>query len=153
VANGPSRTRLFRLTAPLGLVAAALVMWAGPAQARPAKAQACPTVDPSTGAVSPAPGPGVQWAGCDLTGADLAGANLTGATLKGLDLGSADLTDANLTNAQLMEAILSDATLTGATLTGVSSGYISGTPSSLPSDWIMVNNYLIGPGASLRYAG
>ena len=162
MANGTSCTRLLRLTVPLGLVAAALVMWAGPAQAA-----TCPTVDPSTGAVSPAPGPGVQWAGCDLTGADLAGANmtqgnlsnaelananLTAATLKGLDLGSADLTNANLTNAQLMQAILSDATFTGATLTGVSSGGISGTPSSLPSGWALVNNYLVGPGASLSNA-
>jgi uncharacterized protein YjbI with pentapeptide repeats len=155
--------RVFRLAASLGVTAAAVILFAGPAEAA-----TCPTVDPSTGAVTPAPGPGVQWAGCDLTGADLAGANmtqgnlngaelananLTGATLKGLDLGSADLTNANLTDAQLMQAILSDATFTGATLTGVSSGGISGTPAALPSDWLLVNNYLVGPGASLRNAG
>jgi hypothetical protein len=64
----------------------------------------CPTVDPSTGAVSPAPSPGVDWAGCDLTGADLnsadlAGADLQGATLTGIALNNADLAGANLAGA------------------------------------------------------
>src|ERR1017187_8664338 len=35
---------------------------------------------------------------------------------------------------------------------GVSSGYISGTPSSLPSGWILASNYLVGPGANLQLA-
>jgi len=151
------------LVASLGLVGAALVTWAGPASAA-----TCPVVDPSTGAVTPAPFPGIQWPGCDLTGADLAGADmssgnffganltkadLTGANLTQAGLTSADLTNANLSNARLMQASLSGTTLTGATLTGVSSGLISGTPASLPANWIMANNYLVGPGANLRFAG
>ena len=157
MASGRSRARTFRLAAALGLTAAALAMWTGPGSAA-----TCPTVDPSTGVVTPAPSAGVQWACCDLSGAkmsggnlssaDLTNTNLTGATLTGTDLISADLTNANLTDADLMQAILSGTTLAGATLTGVSSGYISGTPSSLPSGWILASNYLIGPGANLHYA-
>ena len=147
----------------VGLAGAALVFCAGPANA-----STCPTVDPSTGAVSPAPTAGFQWSGCDLSGGDLAdadmssgnlfgavltNANLSGANLTGTDLMSADLTNANLTNARLMQAMLSGTTMTGATLTGVSSGLISGTPASLPSGWILANNYLVGPGANLQFAG
>ena len=149
--------RVFRFATALGLTAAALTLWAGPAQAA-----TCPTVDPSTGVVTPGPSAGVQWAGCDLSGANMSGgnlggadltsANLTGATLTGTDLMSADLTSANLTNADLAQAMLSGTTMTGATLTGVSSGLISGTPSSLPSGWILASNYLIGPGANLQHA-
>jgi uncharacterized protein YjbI with pentapeptide repeats len=154
--------RLVGLVTGLGVAAAAVFVWAGQAQAT-----TCPVVDPSTGAVTPAPGPGVQWSGCDLTGADLAGtnmssgnlggadlanANLTGATLTGTDLMSADLTNANLTDAVLSQAMLSGTIMAGATLTGVYSGGISGTPASLPSDWMLANNYLVGPDASLQYA-
>jgi uncharacterized protein YjbI with pentapeptide repeats len=89
----------------------------------------------------------------NLGGAVLANANLTGATMTGTDLMSADLTNANLTDAKLMQAMLSGTIMAGATLTGVSSGFISGTPSSLPSSWIMANNYLVGPGANLHFAG
>ena len=39
-----------------------------------AAAAACPAVDAGTGAVSPAPAPGANWSGCDLTGANLTGA-------------------------------------------------------------------------------
>jgi uncharacterized protein YjbI with pentapeptide repeats len=157
------RTPIFSLVASFCLVGAALVFSAGPAAAA-----TCPTVDPGTGAVSPAPIPGVQWPGCDLSGADLVGgdmaggnlfganftnANLTGANLTGTGLTSADLTNANLTNAHLMQAMLSGTIMTGATLTGVSSGLISGTPASLPTGWILANKYLVGPGANLQFAG
>ena len=157
------RTPVFSLVTSFCLVGAGLVFSAGPAAAA-----TCPTVDPGTGAVSPAPFPGVQWPGCDLTGANLAsgdisggnlfGANLTnadltGAVLTSTDLMSADLTNANLTDADLKQAMLSGTTMAGATLTGVSSGFISGTPASLPSGWILANNYLVGPGANLQFAG
>lgn len=127
----------------------------------------CPSVDPTTGAVSPAPVEGIDWAGCDLEkanlagadlfganfhGTDLKGADLSGANLKEIGLGSADLSNANLTNAVLQQAILSDAIMAGATLTGVSSGFISGSPASLPDHWMMANNYLVGPGANLKNA-
>jgi uncharacterized protein YjbI with pentapeptide repeats len=79
-------------------------------------------------------GPGSNLSYDNLTGADLAGANLTDAYLVG-----STLTDANLSSTDL----------TGANLTGVWSGGITGTPSSLPSEWSLTNGYLIGPGALL----
>jgi uncharacterized protein YjbI with pentapeptide repeats len=136
--------------------------------ARPAAAATCPSVDPSTGAVSPAAGAGTQWPGCDLSGADLSGANLSSANLYGADLQganlsganltqtglmTADLSGANLTGADMMQTMLDGATLSGATLTGVSSDLISGTPAFLPLNWILVNSYLVGPGANLEFAG
>ena len=104
-----------------------------------AAAVTCPTVDPSTGTVSPAPAPGVDWSGCDLTGANLTGADLTGA----------DLSDANL-----YLAIISSANFTGATLTGLQSGDITyQSPPTLPANWTwIVGGYLAGPGADLAGA-
>jgi uncharacterized protein YjbI with pentapeptide repeats len=106
----------------------------------------CPTVDQTTGAVTPAPAPGVDWSGCDLdnaimSGADLAGADLSNATLSGesrqellrdvnftganlsgalipADLTGSNLTDANLTDASLFDAEVGGVTITGANLTG-----------------------------------
>jgi len=123
VPDGPSRarisrlSRLSRLTASLGLGAAALVLWAGPAQAA-----ACPTVDPSTGAVTPAPAPGVQWEGCDLAGANLSQSNLsnadlTSANLEVANLASADLTGADLNGADARNASLASASVGQADLT------------------------------------
>jgi len=84
----------------------------------PAMATAtCPTVNPSTGAVTPAPAAGVDWAGCNLTGADLRGADLAGAQLQGATLTQAVAANANLSNANLFGA-----TLTGAVLSGDLSG-------------------------------
>ena len=71
--------------------------------------------------------PGAYLYDARLTGADLSGANLTNASLTG-------------------------ATLTGADLSGVISGNIIGTPSSLPTNWSLVNKYLIGPYANLTGA-
>ena len=81
----------------------------------------------------------------DLTNADLSGANLTGAHLIGTTLTGADLTNATLTN-----ATLSGATLTDTTLTNVKSGGITGDGSTtLPTNWQLIEGYLIGPGADL----
>ena len=46
---------------------------------------------------------------------------------------------------------LSSADLSGAYLVGVKSGGITvtGTPPTLPTDWQLINGYLIGPGADL----
>ena len=44
---------------------------------------------------------------------------------------------------------LSGVQLSGANLSGVRSGSIIGTPLSLPKDWVLLNGYLIGPGADL----
>ena len=80
----------------------------------------------------------------DLSGADLAGANLTGADLTG-----ADLTGADLDHTALYYVTLTGASLAGADLTGVYASEIIGWPSSLPTDWLLVDGYLFGPGAYL----
>ena len=97
---------------------------------------ACPVIDPTTHLPSIAPVAEVNWANCNLTGADLRGAYLFMAALNGATLSGANLTDA---------------VLTGAVLTGVQSGAIVGTV-TLPTGWIIVDGYLVGPGANLTSA-
>jgi uncharacterized protein YjbI with pentapeptide repeats len=109
--------RLLCTVAAMGLAAGLLASAGGSAAA----AVSCPTVNPSTGAVSPSPSPGVDWAGCDLAGGDLASANLTSAdlgdaNLDGADLDGATLTSATLTVAKLYTADLADADLSSANL-------------------------------------
>jgi uncharacterized protein YjbI with pentapeptide repeats len=105
--------------------------------------------------------------GCNLAGVNLSGVNLTGADLTGVSSGGItgspsalppdwELIDgyligpgANLTDANLSGSNLNGADLTGADLTGVISGGITGTPSALPSGWILTVGFLIGPGANL----
>ena len=70
--------------------------------------------------------------GADLTDANLSGVDLSGANLSGADLSGADLTNA--------------------TLSSVKSGGITGTPSHLPTNWQLIDGYLIGPGADLTDA-
>jgi uncharacterized protein YjbI with pentapeptide repeats len=91
--------------------------------------------------------------GVNLTSVNLTGANLTGATLTGATLTGANLSGANLTGATLTGATLTGANLSGANLARVSSGGIIGTPSALPSPWILVIGYLLGPSADLAGAG
>lgn len=164
LSSAQKRNGLVSLVAALSLALGV----AGLAGAAPAAAVVtCPTVDPSTGAVTPAPASGVFWAGCDLSGADLsgadlysanlstanlAGANLNGANLRLAILSGSDLTGADLTNANLNSASLDGTIFAGATLTGVSSGSIEGTPASLPANWILVSGCLVGPGAKLTRA-
>jgi uncharacterized protein YjbI with pentapeptide repeats len=114
-----------------GLVAGGLVTAGGAARAAEQATVTCPTVSPS-GVVTPAPTPGVDWAGCTLYEANLSGADLSGA---------------NLTDALLVAANMSGTTLTGATLTGVRSGRVTGTPAALPANWHLLNGFLLGPGA------
>jgi uncharacterized protein YjbI with pentapeptide repeats len=112
-------------------------------------------------------GPGANLQGCNLANANLANAdlfdaNLTSATLtdanlayadlSGADLTSTELTGADLYGANLTNSNLSGADLSGTTLAGLFSGGIIGTPSALPSGWILMGGYLIGPGAYLSYA-
>jgi uncharacterized protein YjbI with pentapeptide repeats len=165
-----------------GLLAAAAGMAPAVVAASPTTV-VCPSVEqqnPYT--VSPAPTPGVDWAGCDLSygdlsNGDLSGANLTGATmvetdLVGADLGQvtaagADLSSAYLDNADLTDALLTGAELSGATLTGanlsgtglgdadlsyVSSGGIAGAPAELPANWALTSGYLLGPETDLAFA-
>jgi uncharacterized protein YjbI with pentapeptide repeats len=91
---------------------------------------------------------------CSYIGPD---ANLQGCYLARADLINADLTGANLFEANLFEANLFGANLTGASLDayleGVSSGGITGTPSSLTEYWSLVDGYLVGPEDNLSGAG
>jgi hypothetical protein len=92
-------------------IASGLGCAAGPAaMAAPA---ACPAVDSTTGAVSPAPAPDVDWQGCNLASANLANADLTGANLTGANLTGANLTDANFTGADLYGSYLTSTVLSG----------------------------------------
>jgi hypothetical protein len=120
----------------LGLASALCLAFgvAGPAGAAPASVT-CPTVDSSTGAVSPTPSAGVDWSGCDLSGANLSGA----------DLSNANLTSADLTGANLEDAALDGTELANATLTAASGASITGRPASMPVHWSVPGGYLIGP--------
>lgn len=93
------------------------------------------------------PGPRADLVRCNFVGADLAGADLAGARLN-----RAKLRDANLTGANLTDTKLDHAVLIRADLSAVTSGGITGTPASLPTNWILVDGYLIGPGADLAGA-
>ncbi|MCU1351801.1 MAG: hypothetical protein JWM05_1010 [Acidimicrobiales bacterium] len=105
-----------------------------------------------------APGPGVNWRGCNLAGRDLSGAhlstaNLTSANLTGAILAGADLRGTDFTRASLHGASLSSASLdNGTILSGVSSGGIVGSPLSIPGGWRLVNGYVVGYAANLAGA-
>lgn len=88
-----------------------------------AQAVSCPTVDTTTGAVTPQPTPGVDWSSCDLAGADLVDFNLSGVNFSAANLSNADfitsvLTSANLSGADLSTTQFNNASLTGADLAG-----------------------------------
>ena len=85
----------------------------------------------------------------DLTGANLAGANLTRVPLYEANLKGADLSGADLTGANLTWVSLTGANLTGANLQGVLSWEIAGKPAALPPGWLLIEGYLVGPGAKL----
>ena len=98
----------------------------------------------------------------NLGEADLQGANLSGAILgtngEHVNLGAANLIGANLSNASanyvnfgnanLTDANLNAAVLPSAILTNVISGGITGTPTTLPAGWTLVNGVLIPPGTA-----
>jgi uncharacterized protein YjbI with pentapeptide repeats len=102
-------------------------------------------------------GPGANLDNADLQGAPLTylyltdisfvNANLSGAYLNGSDLSRSDLTGATLTGASLDLTYLADSTLTG-----VKSGSVWGWGISLPTDWQLLDGWLIGPGANLDNA-
>lgn len=145
-----------------GIAAASVAMvFAAVLGAPAASAVTCPTVS-STGVVTPAPTPGVDWSGCDLNAANLSAADLSGADLSRASLANTNLTDANLTSANLASAHLNRSTLTGANLTDAAltssqlylpvSGQVTGTPASLPANWSVAGGYLIGPYSNLENA-
>ena len=80
------------------------------------------------------------------------GGRFNGAYLADVDLAGTNLTTANLTDTNLARADVSAATFTSATLTGASSGSVFGTPVSLPTNWLLIVGYLVGPDANLAYA-
>jgi hypothetical protein len=88
------------LMAALGLAGGVLAVSPGLAGAI-AASSSCPTVNRSTGAVSPAPSPGVYWKDCDLSGANLSGADLAGASLYESGGTNVNLSGANLSGAYL----------------------------------------------------
>lgn len=118
-------------------------------------------------------GPGVRLTNANLDGFDLAGINLNGVISGGVtgipaslptgmvllggyligayvNLTDADLTGLDLTGTDLSHAAIGNANFSGTTLTGVTSGALSGTPINLPSPWILLSGFLLGPGANLR---
>jgi uncharacterized protein YjbI with pentapeptide repeats len=95
-------------------LAGSIVSFSGTAIA----ASPCPSVDPVTGAVSPAPTAGVNWSGCDLSHANLTEANLSGASLIGTNLTQATMNGVYLNNANLTGAILDSANLFSAAIYG-----------------------------------
>jgi uncharacterized protein YjbI with pentapeptide repeats len=92
---------------------------------------------------------GASLSGPNLSRVNLSGANLSRVNLSGADLEGADLEGADLEGADLEGVNLSGANLSGAILDGVWSGGIRGTPSALPTGWILTGGYLIGPHANL----
>ena len=99
---------------------------------------------------TPAGSVGARHARCSAP--PQAGANYSNCNLTGVNFTNADLAGANLKKATLTGAALGGADLSGATLTRVVSGAIGGTPASLPSDWAVVDGYLVGPLANLTGA-
>lgn len=149
-------TRASIVASAVALVAVSALVVAG----TPAEASvSCPSVNPVTHAVVPAPGPGVLWSGCDLTGASMTGADLSGANLESADLTGADLSGSDLSGADLVGVTLAQADLTGctvagtnlyaATATGLKSGGLIGTPSAIPMGWVLFNGNLVGSHARL----
>ena len=143
-------------TAAMVLGGVALV--AAPASSAPT----CPTLTGSPPVtVTPAPTPGVDWSGCDLSGAllkaaDLSGASLLGTNLTGANLPSANLTGANLTNSSLLGTNLTNANLTGAFVACGTGGVLGrsirndspGVPPIapvLPSGWSLAGGELTVP--------
>lgn len=138
-------------------LAAGMTVAVGGSAAEAVEGVTCPTVG-SGGVVTPAPAPGVDWAGCDLDEANLSGADLSSADLaisqmKGANLTGANLTDANLDQVLFYSANLSSADLTGATMIMVSSGLVTAsTAPTLPAGWQLTDGYLAGPQADLGNA-
>jgi uncharacterized protein YjbI with pentapeptide repeats len=70
----------------------------------------------------------------------------------GMNLSSMDLSGQNFTNMNLANVNLEQTNLSGVNLKNVSSGGILGNPRMLPSEWSLVNGYLVGPTVNLSKA-
>jgi len=108
-------------------------------------------------------GPGVdlsfaQLPGLDLSGVDLTGTNLTAARLSGSNLSGANLhqavmsngdqSGANFTGANIDETIIGPND--GIALTGVVSSGMTGTPTSLPTGWVVTSGKFVSDTGLLR---
>ncbi len=78
-------------------------------------------------------GPGAGLNGCDLAGAYLYNAGLQ----------QADMTDTDLRCSVLGATNMSGTELAGSDVTCASSGGITGTPASLPTDWKLANGFIV----------
>src|SRR5271165_2828257 len=85
-------------------------------------------------------------AGVDLNGADLTNAQLPGAA--NANLARVDM-NAMPYGAYLANATVTNASFTNANLAYVWTGGITGSPSSLPANWVLVQGYFVGPNADL----
>jgi uncharacterized protein YjbI with pentapeptide repeats len=76
--------------------------------------------------------------------------NLSGAIMNNIgNLTSYNITYANLTGCDFSNYDISNLNLEYATFTGVISGGTYGQNYTLPTDWSLINGYLVGPGANL----
>lgn len=110
-----------------------------------------------------------------LQGADLAGADLAEVSSGGVsgipkslpenwllsagylvgpraNLRSATLSGSTLTGANISGANITDARFANASISNIQSGSLIGSPASLPTNWVSLNGYLIGPTANLTNA-
>jgi uncharacterized protein YjbI with pentapeptide repeats len=130
-------------------------------------AASCPSVNPTTGAMTPEPGLQANLSGCNLTGAsffdinvsgaNLSNANLTNAiflaaTVEGVNFTDANLSGANMTGDHLVASTVTGAIMATTTLTDVWTFNTVGKPASLPAGWSDINSYIVGPTADLGQA-
>jgi uncharacterized protein YjbI with pentapeptide repeats len=90
-------------------------------------------------------GPG----GMNFDGLNMTGVNLTNLNLSDSQFVKTNLTDANLSNTNFADDDIQSANFTGVTWPNVESGGITGKPAALPTQWTLVDGYLIGPQAGL----
>jgi uncharacterized protein YjbI with pentapeptide repeats len=114
------------------------------------------------------PHEGIDLSGCDLEGAsfevsDLTSANFSQANLTDAlfvsdsssqnpvapTLEDADFDGANLTGSNWVGVNISGINFSNADLTDIDTSGLSGTPSSLPTNWVSVGDYLVGPTTNL----
>ena len=84
--------------------------------------------------------------------ANLSNADLKYARLNEISLVGTTLTNANFSNALFQDVTLTSVDLSTAILTGLSARGITGTPTQLPTNWQLINTYLIGPTVNLTGA-
>jgi uncharacterized protein YjbI with pentapeptide repeats len=111
---------------------------------------------------------GIDLSGCDLEGASFVVADLTGANFSQADLSDAlfvsdsssqnpavptlegaDFDGANLSGSNWVDVDVSDVNFSDANLTDIDTSGLSGTPASLPTDWVSVGGYFVGPTTNL----